>query len=73
MHPARSVTYRPGREADFAACILTWRAGLDGYLSRLGQPPVVQDLGPLRRLLAHTLSTDPDRFWVAVTPAANDG
>jgi GNAT superfamily N-acetyltransferase len=24
------------------------------------------DLGPLRRLLAHLLETDPDRFWVAV-------
>ncbi len=27
-----------------------------------------EDLAPLRRLLAHTLTTDPDRFWVAVDP-----
>ena len=73
MRPARRTTYRPGREADFAACIRTWRASLDGYLSRLGQPPAPDDLGPLRRLLGHTQSTDPDRFWVAVTRAADGG
>jgi GNAT superfamily N-acetyltransferase len=68
VRPARTITYRPGREDDFAACIRTWRAGLEGYLSRIGLPPVPEDLGPLRRLLTHTLTTDPDRFWVAVTP-----
>ena len=31
------------------------------------------DLAPLRRLLAHLLTTDPERFWVASAPAAVDG
>ena len=31
------------------------------------------DLAPLRRLLAHLLATDPDRFWVASAPSAGDG
>ena len=70
MRPARAVTYRPGRDADLDACVQTWKAGLEGYQARLGLPPVPDDLGPLRRLLAHTLATDPDRFWVAVLPAA---
>jgi hypothetical protein len=30
---------------------------------------VAHDLAPLRRLLLHALTTDPDRFWVAVLPA----
>ncbi len=72
MRPARTVAFRPGRETDLAACIRTWKAGLEGYMSRLGLPPVADDLGPLRRLLTHTLTTDPDRFWVAVTPAGRD-
>jgi GNAT superfamily N-acetyltransferase len=71
--PARVVGYRPGRDADLDACTRTWKAGLEGYQARLGLPPVPDDLGPLRRLLAHALATDPDRFWVAVTPAADDG
>ena len=70
MAPGRLVTYRPGRDADLDACIRTWKAGLEGYQAPLGLPPAPDDLGPLRRLLAHTLATDPDRFWVAVTPAA---
>jgi ribosomal protein S18 acetylase RimI-like enzyme len=73
VRPARTVTFRPGREADLAACIRTWKAGLEGYMSRLGLPPVADDLGPLRRLLNHTMSTDPDRFWVAVTSAGGEG
>jgi GNAT superfamily N-acetyltransferase len=32
----------------------------------LGQPPLSDELGPMERLLAHSLTTDPDRFWVAV-------
>ncbi len=71
VRAARTVTYRRGLAADVTACIGTWKAALEGYLSRLGVP-VADDLGPLRRLLTHTLTTDPDRFWVAVT-AAPDG
>ena len=73
MAPGRVVRYRPGGDADLDACIRTWKAGLEGYQARLGLPPVPDDLGPLRRLLAHALATDPDRFWVAVTPAGAPG
>jgi len=73
VRPGRTVTFRPGRETDLDACILTWKAGLEGYMSRLGLPPVADDLGPLRRLLVHTLTSDPHRFWVALTPAADHG
>ena len=69
MRPARTVTCRPGRDTDLDACIRTWKAALEGYQAPLGLPPVPEDLGPLRRLLAHTLTTDPDRFWVAEDPA----
>ncbi len=71
MRPARALTYRPGRDDDLDACIGTWKSGLEDYQARLGLPPVPDDLGPLRRLLAHTLATDPDRFWVALAPAGD--
>jgi GNAT superfamily N-acetyltransferase len=66
VRPARAVAYRPGREADLDACIGTWRDGLEDYQSRLGLPPIAADLGSLRRLLVHVLTTDPERFWVAL-------
>lgn len=59
--------YRPARETDLDACTSVWRTAVDDYQGRLGQPPMLTDLGPLRRTLAHVLTTDPDRFWVAVT------
>jgi GNAT superfamily N-acetyltransferase len=72
MRQSRAVAYRPGREGDIDACIRTWRAGTEAYQARLGLPPVPDDLGPLRRLLNHTLTTDPERFWVAVSTASTD-
>ena len=66
MRPAPTVTYRPGRDADLTACIRTWRLAIEDYQGRLGQPPLPDDIGPLRRLLVHTLASDPDRFWVAI-------
>jgi hypothetical protein len=60
------MTYRPGRDDDLDSCTLTWRAAIEDYQARLGQPPMADDLAPLRRLLAHVLATDPARFWVAV-------
>ena len=47
------------------ACTRIWRAGIEDYQSRLNQPAMPDELGPLRRLLAHLLDTDPDRFWLA--------
>ena len=59
------IGYRPGRDDDLDACTGVWKAAVDDYQSRLGQPAMPEDLSPLRRLLAHALATDPDRFWVA--------
>lgn len=60
------VAYRPAGEGDLEACARIWKAGIEDYQARLAQPPMPDDPGPLRRLLAHTLASDPDRFWVAV-------
>jgi ribosomal protein S18 acetylase RimI-like enzyme len=59
------IAYRPAAEADLDACTLIWKAAIDHYQGRLGQPPMPSDVAPLRRLLVHTLGTDPERFWVA--------
>jgi GNAT superfamily N-acetyltransferase len=66
MGSAGAVTYRPGRDEDLDACARVWKAAIEDYQLRLAQPPLPDDLGPIRRLLAHALATDPDRFWVAV-------
>ena len=60
------VGYRPGGIDDLDACCAIWRAAIDDYQGRLAQPPMPDDLAPLRRLLGHLQATDPDRFWVAV-------
>ncbi len=60
------LAFRSGRDDDLDGCIETWRQATEDYLVRLGQPRLPDDVAPLRRLLAHTLSSDPDRFWVAV-------
>jgi GNAT superfamily N-acetyltransferase len=59
------IRYRPGTSHDLDGCTRTWKAGIEDYTARLNQPPMPEDLGPIRRLLAHLLATDPDRFWVA--------
>lgn len=60
-----AVRIRPAAEADLDACCAIWKAGIDDYQGRLNQPTVPDDLSGLRRLLAHLLATDPDRFLVA--------
>jgi len=50
---------------DLPACERIWRDGLNDYLGQLGQAGVPEDNPGLRRLHAHTLATDPDRFRVA--------
>ncbi len=67
---ATAVTYRAGTDGDLDACAAIWKAAIDDYQVRLGQPPMPADLAPLRRLLIHVLTTDPTRFWVAL--AADD-
>ena len=56
---------RPATPADLAACERIWIAGINDYLRPMNQPLVSDDNPGLRRLHAHTLATDPDRFWVA--------
>jgi GNAT superfamily N-acetyltransferase len=64
-HTSVRIKYRPATVADLPACERVWREGLDGYLGRLGFPEIALENPGLRRLHAHTLATDPDRFWVA--------
>lgn len=63
------VTFRPATETDLEACSRVWKDSIDDYQARLNQPPMPGDLASLRRLLAHLLATDPERFWVATDPA----
>jgi len=61
---AAGLTLRPATPADLPACEQIWRAGLTGYLAPLGLGEIPEDNPGLRRLHAHTLATDPSRFWV---------
>lgn len=63
------LTFRPATAADLPACEQIWRAGLNGYLGPLGMGEVPMENPGLRRLHAHTLATDPERFWVATDEA----
>ncbi len=70
MTAAGEIHLRPASPADLPACERIWRDGLNGYLGPLGLPEVPSDNPGLRRLHAHTLATDPSRFWVAEREAA---
>jgi len=59
------ISIRAAREADLADCHRIWRDGLDGYLRRLGAPPLPEDNPGVQRLHRHTLASDPERFLVA--------
>src|SRR5205823_713394 len=63
--PLAGIVLRPATEAGLPACEEIWRDALNGYLGPLGVPDVGLDNPGLRRLHAHTLATDPSRFWVA--------
>jgi GNAT superfamily N-acetyltransferase len=67
------AAYRLARESDLEGCAQLHKAAVDDYQARLAQPAMPDDLLPLRRLLAHLLSTDPDRFWVATVRDAGGG
>lgn len=67
------IRYRTATEADLPACEVIWREGLNDYLVPLGQYEVPEDNPSLRLLHAHTLATDPDRFWVATRSDGPDG
>jgi GNAT superfamily N-acetyltransferase len=59
------ISFRPGRPDDLPACNRIWRESIDAYLLPMGLPPLPTDNPSLRRLHAHTLRTDPERFMVA--------
>jgi len=60
-----AIAYRPATEGDLPTCTELWHRSLSDYQGRLNQPAFPLDLEPLRRLLAHIRSTDPEMFWVA--------
>jgi GNAT superfamily N-acetyltransferase len=55
---------RPAVDADLDSCGLVWRDATADYQVRLNQPAPTVDLSRIRRLHAHALATDPDRFVV---------
>ena len=62
---------RPATADDLATCAAIWRDALNDYLGRLAQPEIPEDFGPILRLYAHLLATDPATFLVAErSPAA---
>jgi ribosomal protein S18 acetylase RimI-like enzyme len=61
-----AVTYRSPRPGELAECALVWHAAVDDYMRRLARPLPPPYLDPLLALLAHLLTTDPERFVVAV-------
>ncbi|HEY6013466.1 MAG TPA: GNAT family N-acetyltransferase, partial [Candidatus Limnocylindrales bacterium] len=65
VSPLEGVAIRPAGEADLPDCERIWRDGLNDYLRRLNQLEIPPENPGLRRLHAHTLATDPDRFAVA--------
>jgi GNAT superfamily N-acetyltransferase len=68
---SRAIAYRLARPDDLLTCTQIWSSGIEDYVRRLNQPWFSGDAEPLRRLLAHFLATDPERFWVAT--AGNHG
>ncbi len=62
------TAFRPARPDDLPECARVWRESINHYLGPLGRPEVPDELGPIGRLHAHTLATDPDRFVVATVP-----
>ena len=63
----RGLTIRPARADDVAACAAIWRVSINDYTSRLGQPEIPMELGPITRLYTHLQVSDGERFLVAET------
>jgi GNAT superfamily N-acetyltransferase len=66
------VRFRPAAPADLGACAAIWRAAINDYIGRLGQPEIPPEVHPVTRLFVHLQATDPDRFVVATVPAESD-
>ena len=65
VSPPDGIRIRAAVEADLPDCERIWRDGLNDYLRKLNQLEIPPENPGLRRLHAHTLATDPDRFAVA--------
>lgn len=66
-----SISYRPPRRTELADCAMIWYSAVDDYMARLNRPLPSPYLDPLLALLEHLLVTDPERFLLAVRPAAH--
>jgi GNAT superfamily N-acetyltransferase len=66
---SEAVAYRSPRPGELAECALIWYAAVNDYMRRLGRPLPPPYLDPLLALLEHLLTTDPERFVVAVRTA----
>jgi len=64
-----AIGYRPPLPSELGECALVWYTAVDDYMARLGRPLPSPYLDPLVALLRHLLTTDPQRFLVAVRPA----
>lgn len=62
--------FRAAAADDLATCATIWRDALNGYLGRLAQLEIPDDLGPILRLYGHLRATDPTTFLVAERAAA---
>ena len=60
-----SHVLRPATAADLPTCAAIWRESINDYLRPLNLPEIPDDLGPILRLYAHLLTTDPATFVVA--------
>jgi GNAT superfamily N-acetyltransferase len=68
-----AITYRYATDDDLTTCTQIWASGIgDYYRNRLHQIWEPGDLEPLRRLLAHLRTTDPELFLVAAAGPADD-
>lgn len=72
MHPiahdgmtTEGPAIRPADPAELPDCAGIWRAAINDYIGRLGQPEIPPEVHPVSRLFAHLQATDPDRFVVA--------
>ncbi|HEY8869483.1 MAG TPA: GNAT family N-acetyltransferase [Candidatus Limnocylindrales bacterium] len=63
---SRALTFRPATTADLDACGEIWRDSINDYRRGLGMSEFPPEFASIRRLHAHTLATDPDRFLVVV-------
>jgi GNAT superfamily N-acetyltransferase len=67
------INYRPPRPSELADCALIWFSAVDDYMARLNRPLPSPYLDPLLTLLQHLLTTDPERFLVAVRQTGAGG